>query len=287
MNTDIELLVNAINGLKSNGNIIKDYILPISISFISAFLGVSVAKMTFRHQEKLKLEISKVGIINKYIIRMGEARATLIAIKYNYKELSETHFIGRTLNIPYIMCLENEMPNNASELSFMVTLSKDYVPCDYNASWANPLRVSMAINNYNQAFVILKKRNELFIDLNNKISDYRKKNGIPQHSAITLDLIDSLIGRQELVALCDLTEKMISLIDDILFELDDFMVNFPGEARDKLNQKLIKGYGVVLQYQESPFKIWRTLEPDYKIIANLMDVSEDEAKARYDNGYKR
>lgn len=288
MNTDIELLVNAINGLKSNSSIIKDYIFPISISFISAFLGVGAAKLTFRHQEKLKIEVAKVGVINKYIIQMEEARTALIGIKLNYKDLDETNFIGRCLQVPQIITIrENEISNNAHELSFMVTLAKNYVACDYDASWANPMRVSTVINNYNLISILLSKRSELKIDFNNKMSDYKKINGIPQGSNLTLEMMDKAYGIQELIALCDLTERLISLVDDVLYELDDFINNFPSEARGKINLKLIKGYCVVLQSEGSPFKIWRTIEPDYIDIANHMCISPDEAKTRYNNGYKR
>lgn len=287
MSSDVELLVNAINGLKNDDNIIKDYIFPIASSFISASLGVMAAKLTFRQQEKLKNEIAKVNQINKIIIIMGEARGQLLAIKHNYKNLSETHFIGRSLEIPPIIIDDCKLENNSNELSFLVGNEAEWSDVGYQQSWANILRISMMINNCNHVYVILKKRNELCIDLMGKLSNYKKEVNFIEGSNITYEMLVQAFGERELIAFCDLTERLIAFLDDVLFEVIDFMRNFPDMAIGKIDKKIIKGHVKVLKYQEGKVEIKRTIAPDYDVISYLMGMSVEDIKARYDNGYKR
>lgn len=287
MSADVELLVNAINGLKNDGNVIKDYIFPIASSFVSASLGVVAAKLTFRQQERLKNEIAKVNQINKIIIIMGEARGELLAIKHNYKNLSETHFIGRSLEIPPIIMDDYKLDNNANELSFLVGNEGDGSDSDYQKSWANILRISMMINNCNHVYVILKKRNELCIDFLGKLSNYKKEINFIEGSNLTYEMLVKAFGERELIAFCDLTERLIAFLDDILFEVIDFMRNFPIMAVSKVDKKIIKGHVKILKYQESKVEIKRTTAPDYDVISKLMGMNVDDIKARYDNGYKR
>ncbi|NIC29341.1 hypothetical protein ACOMDM_09975 [Serratia plymuthica] len=287
MSTNVELIVNAINGLKNDGDIVKDYIFPIASSFISASLGVVAAKLTFRQQEKLKNEITKVNLINKVIISMGEARGALLAIKHNYKDLTQTHFIARALEIPPIIIDDFKLVNNANELSFLVGDEKDYDDVGYQMSWANILRISMMINNCNHIYVVLKKRNELWVDLMEKISSYKKEIKHNEGENISYEMLVDACGEMELIALCDLTERFVSFLDDILFEVNDFMFNFPELAGKKVDKKIIKGHVKVLKYQDDKVEIKRTIAPDYDVISTYMDMSVEEVKARYDNGYKR
>lgn len=287
MSTDVELIVNAINGLKNDGGMIKDYIFPIASSFISASLGVLAAKLTFSQQEKTKYEIGKLTLVNKLIIMMGEARGTLLAIKHNYKDLSESHFIARTLVIPPIIMDDFKITNNASEFSFLVGDEGEYDESEYNKSWANILRISMMINNYNQVCVILNKRNEICMDFMRKLADYKKEINYIEGADVSYKMLSQAFGERELIAFCDLTERLLSFLDDILFEINDFMHNFPALAKSKLDKKLINGHGKVLKYQDGKLEIKRTPPPDYSIIATLMGMSIEEIEARYDNGYKR
>lgn len=287
MNANVELIVNAINGLKNDGDIVKDYIFPIASSFISASLGVVAAKLTFRQQEKLKNEITKVNLINKLIIIMGEARGALLAIKHNYKDLSQTHFVARALEIPPIIFDDIKLENNANELSFLVGDEKDYDHVGYQNSWANILRVSMMINNCNHVYVILKKRNELLVDFMGKLSNYKKEINHKEGTPLSYDMLVEAFGEMELIALCDLTERLVSFLDDILFEVNDFMFKFPDLAGSKVDKKIIKGHVKVLKYEVDEVEIKRTIAPDYDVISMLMGMSVAEVKARYDNGYKR
>lgn len=287
MNSDVELIVNAINGLKDNGNVAKDYVLPVFLSLTSAYLGVAVAKMTFSHQEKVKSEVGKVNIINKYLMKVGEARQALIAIKYNYKNMTKKDFIERAFEVPYIIFDDRRIINDSYELSFMAAPEKNYVKKEYHESWENPLRVSMMIDNYNQIYNLLTKRNEIYIELMGILSSQMSVSEKVTEKDNGEERLYSIIGKERLLSFCDLTEKLISFTDDILFEVEDFMVNFAVAAKGKVNLKLIKKYSTLLQYAKSEYEITRAIEPDYKNIGEYLGVTTQEAKERYDHGYIR
>ncbi|CAI0726999.1 hypothetical protein [Serratia entomophila] len=287
MNSKIELLIQAVNDLKGNGSIAKDYIYPIVLPFLSAFVGVAAAKLTFRHQEKVRAEVSKVSVLNKLIIKMGEARSSLLGLKFNYKDLSETNFIKRALDIPPIIIGDYKVESNASDLSFLVDDDPDYTAAEYNKTWINIPRVGMMINNYHQVHTMLIKRNELYLDVLSNISSFKIKSGMSAVASMNYEQIIAAVGTDKLVAFCDLTQSFISLLDDVLFEINDFMFNFPEQARSKIELKLIKGYCKVLKYKTGGYEIKRTIEPDYEFIASFMGLTIDEAIGKYNFGFKR
>jgi hypothetical protein len=287
VNSKIELLIQAVNDLKSNSSIAKDYIYPIAIPFLSAFIGVAAAKLTFRHQEKIKAEVTKVNALNKLIIKMGEARSSLLGLKYNYNDLSETNFIKRALDIPPIIISDYKVETNASELSFLVDDNPDYTAKEYDKTWINIPRVGMMISNYHQVYSMLIKRNELCLEVLNSISSFNVKKGMLAGAPMSYDHIEDAVGADKLVAFCDLTQLFISFLDDVLFEINDFMFNFPEQAERKIEKKLIKGYCTVLKYKTGGYEIKRTIEPDYQFIADFMGLTIEQAIKKYDFGYKR
>ncbi len=287
MNSKIELLIQAVNDLKGSSSIAKDYIYPIVIPFLSAFVGVAAAKLTFRHQERVRAEINKVNALNKLIIQVGEARSALLAIKHNYKNLSETNFIERALRIPPIIITDYKLESNASELTFLVDVDTDYDAAEYDKTWINIARVGMLISNYHQVFTMLSKRNELCLDIMESIASLKERNNVTTWHSVEFKSLIEVVGKTKLISFCDLTQSFISFLDDVLTEANDFMCNFPGQAREKIDLKLIKGYCSVLSYQVNDYLMKRTIDPDYQFIADAMGVTIDEAKGRYDFGFKR
>ncbi|EMN8762193.1 hypothetical protein I5K93_10615 [Serratia marcescens] len=287
MNSKIELLIQAVNDLKGNGSIAKDYIYPVVMPFFSAFAGVVAAKLTFRHQEKVKAEINKVNKLNELIIQMGEARSTLLSVKHNYKDLYEIHFIKRALIIPLIIIGDYKIKNYAGELSFLADDDNNYTAAEYHKTWINIPRVGMMIGNYHQVFTMLIKRNELFLEVMNEITSFKVKNKMAPDFAIEYKVLISVVGEEKLLVLCDLTQSVISLLDDVLFEINDFMFKFPEQANGKIDLKLTKDLCKVLRYKAGDYKLERTLEPDYESIAKYMGLTIVEAKSKYSYGYKR
>ena len=56
---ETELLVRAIESLRQDENLFKDYIFPIASAFFSALLGAGVAYFTLKYQEDIKIEKRK------------------------------------------------------------------------------------------------------------------------------------------------------------------------------------------------------------------------------------
>lgn len=287
MLSNIDLLSQSVDALKCNSSIAKDYVFPIASSFISAFLGVAAAKLTFRHQEKVRAEVSKVNSLNKLIIKMGEARSALLAIKQNYQDLTETHFVFRAMEIPPILLGDYKIESNASELSFLTDENPKYKASEYDKTWVNIQRVGMMIHNYHHIYSMLNKRNELKVDAHNKISEFQIKHKIAADSDFGINDLLAIVGHENMVAFCDLTQSVVSLLDDVLFEINDFMFKFPKQANGKINAKLIKGYCRVIKYQEDDFIIERTVELDYSSAALIMGLSIDAVRKKYDFGYNR
>ncbi|HGM6996141.1 hypothetical protein I5T97_19590 [Serratia marcescens] len=287
MLSNTDLLSQSADVLKCNSSIAKDYVFPIASSFISAFLGVAAAKLTFRHQEKVRAEINKVSSLNKLIIKMGEARAALLAIKHNYNDLTQTNFVLRAMEIPPILLGDYKIENNTSELSFLIDKNPDYKASEYDKTWVNIQRVGMMVNNYHQVYNMISKRNELCIDVHEKIVEFQKKHKTPENTGLSISDLIKIVGHGNMVAFCDLTQSFVSFLDDVLFEINDFMFKFPEQANGKIDSKLIKGYCMVIKYKEDGLICKRTVDLDYSSAAQLMGLSVGAVKEKYDFGFKR
>lgn len=58
MHNETELIVNAIESLRQEGSIFKDYIFPIASAF---FTSAGIAYKSFRYQDDIKIEKEKNG----------------------------------------------------------------------------------------------------------------------------------------------------------------------------------------------------------------------------------
>ena len=286
MSTDIEMLAASINSLKNDSGIAKDILLPVLMSFISAFIGFFFARILFNQQEKIKSEINKVNLINKYSIMVADIRGSLLAIKYNYDSILDTHPINRALTMPNILNNNVAVTCNTYELSFISEKSNGKQIAYYD-TWMNVLRISAMLNNYNQIIAILNQRNEIHIEIMTQINDYNKSSGIKVGSELGHDVINNMVGEVRIASLCALTERFISIVDDILMESSDFLINFPLEMDRLINQKVIKSQCTILKFKKESIEITKTIEPDYKILASILCCSVEEAKAMCDNGYRR
>lgn len=286
MSTDIEMLAASINSLKNDSGIAKDILLPVLMSFISAFIGFFFARVLFYQQEKVKLEIGKVNLINKYTIMVADIRSSLLAIKYNYDSILDAHPINRALTMPYILNNDVAVACNTYELSFISEKSNGKQIAYYD-TWMNVLRISAMLNNYNQILAILNQRNKVHSEIMTQINDCSKSLGFKVGGEIRYDVINNMIGEVRIASLCALTERFISFVDDILRESSDFLINFPLEMERLIDKKVIKSQCTILKCKKGSIEITRTTEPDYKILASILGCSVEEAKAMCDNGYRR
>ena len=120
MHQETELLVSAIESLKQEQNIFKDYIFPIASAFFTSLLGAFIAYLALNRQESLKLEKEKLIAANKWTLDAERARSSLISIKGNYYKQLQSHPIQRLVSIPTILLKSEPVLENYQDLAFIV-----------------------------------------------------------------------------------------------------------------------------------------------------------------------
>ncbi|MEG0197692.1 MAG: hypothetical protein RR676_10905, partial [Acinetobacter sp.] len=98
--------------------------------------------------------------------------------------------------------------------------------------------------------------------------------------------IESKINQSDLSCLIDLTERCLRLSDDLIIEFYKFLDEFPKVVSKKIDLKLIKNHGFILDIDMKKNKAIQPLLaesplPDYKKISRISGRSEEELMARY------
>ena len=104
--------------------------------------------------------------------------------------------------------------------------------------------------------------------------------------------IKTYVDAAKLLMLIDLTERVVTLTDDILLELDDFLSEFPKYAKQIINIKRLKKYGSILTYSNNGNqKLLSLLERvptvDFSSVESLYGQAADEIKEKYKTGYEQ
>jgi len=276
LSNDIELIVKAIESLQTN--VIKDYILPVSTVLMSGALGVGSAFYAVDKQEKNKIEIEKIKVINNTLLTAMDVRMNLISIKENYVDRITNHPIDRMLSVPPIMISDSKVQIELASLTFIVPKNNQAVL----NKWDNIGYISTIFSNYNSLLDIWDKRNNIIIDLMPKIKEHFGK---PMDTAT----LRRLIGDGAISQLSDLTEHALNHTDDLLIEVSAFLLGFSAIAKTKVNKKIATKFGQVIEaslpsYEEFPKSvdiISKVPEVNYTLLSQLYGRSEDVLRERY------
>jgi len=284
MQEEAKLIVKAIESLRSEPNLFKDYIFPIASAFFSAILGGAVALLFFRYQEKISVEKHKMNSVNKWTLLADEARANLISIKQNYHGTLTEKPIQRALAIPSVLFSSQSIKENYSELYFIVPKAG----AGKIAKWSQIPRIRAMIHNYNYLQELWLKRNEIEGPITEAVL---KMYSDKAHADVTLDEVLSCVGAVQLSSLVDLTEHVVKLTDDILVELDSFLEEFPAYAKTLIKYKKMKRYGAILTYSKNEdvnlLEIFnKSPQANYESIVDLFGVSQEALQSRYVTGYE-
>lgn len=149
MNQEMELLIQAIEGLKQEGSIFKDYMFPLVSGFFSALLGAGVAYFTLKYQDYIQIEKEKMMTINRWSLLAEEAFSSLIAFKANYNGKLNTHPFQRVSQVPTILNCSKPIIEDFSSLSFIAPKKDD--KDSLKIKWRGIPRIRAMINNYNFA----------------------------------------------------------------------------------------------------------------------------------------
>lgn len=285
MNQEIDLLVKAIDGLKQDPNIFKDYLFPIASALFTSLLGAGIAYFTLRHQEGVQIEKQKMNTANKWTLLAEEARSSLIAIKGNYHENLTDNPIQRMSAVPSILFHATPIIERYEELSFII--SKVNQDSGEPEKWSQIPRIRSMISNYNNILELWKKRNQIERPIREAII---AKSGGQAYVNMDQATLMGIISGADLSLVIDLTERVIKLTDDLIIELDDFLAGFPALAKSLINTKRLKRHGSVIKYLNNGNElllklIEKTPEVDYSSVEQLFGESSEQLRQRHSTGY--
>lgn len=286
MDQEIQTIVEAIKSLKQESDIFKDYLFPILSAFFSAILGGTVAYLTFKSQESLILEKEKIINSNKWILSFQYAFANLQAIKSNYKDdLTSSDPIQRLFQIPTILNEHKQITEDLASLSFIAPKKK--VEGEDYEKWSQLPLIGTLAENYNQLLSLWQKQSKYVMAIKEKLAHAQNESAAPR---MNLAEITNIVGISSLAQIVDLTERLVILTDDLLIEINDFMINFPNIAKSKINNKRLKKYGQVLEYSENNNKLLlsyleRSPEVNYNLLSSLLNEDIASIKRRFSTGY--
>lgn len=282
MSPDTIALVEAINGLKQSGSIIKSYLLPFIQTLFATCIGFVIASYTFRKQEAVKADAKKMMDTNKFIIQIDSAFQSLIAFKSKYKDKAEHDPIKRTV-IFGVVNMEFAEISGVEELMFLAKGNKSSEGEPYYRSWNNLPRISSMVSNYKYLVKRVESRNELRMRFESSLSYDSEGNKVfniaslnPEQWKILLELINE-------------NEIILNLTDGLILEMHSFLLGITEAIKNSINIKKVLHLVTLVTINTNNEYIIRQLEPisppDYSKLAELLKITEDEAKYEFSCGY--
>jgi hypothetical protein len=256
----------------SNGNFIKDYILPLLVVlFAGTFAHFSTAFLRYRDAQKEKLQHA-----NDWILGLQTAFNTLITIKRNYHGLITSEPLNRACTIPQVIMYKKPIQMNVSKLSFITLSAKEFTGEFDNHR--NLSFISSLQENYNVILSILEKRNALL----ERYADSLDKAQKNQNNGLSLDDMEKIMGSGDLAALVDMTEALIQFTDDIIIAIHNFLCEFPDICRLTIDIQRIKNTGnIVEHFYDNDELLQHSPRMNAKAVANILSKPEMEVKFRY------
>ncbi len=285
MSEETKLLVEAIESLRQDQNHFKDYIFPLVAGFFSSILGAGVAYLTIRHQDNSQIQKERVQTINDWVLTAESAIQSLISIKQNYHCKLISNPFQRTMEVRSLIGGTSKINKDFTCLSFLVPKKDE--PDTQNVKWRQLPRIRAMIQNYNLIVDMWNKREEIERPIKEKIMH---DNAGLAFAHVTREQIFSSVGVSNFTVLMDITERAIIFTDDLIIELNDFLVNFPIVGKSLIDKKYRDRYGSILTYssKENPKLqnlMEKTIEVDYVILAELLGETEERIRAEYKTGY--
>jgi hypothetical protein len=282
---ETEQIVKAIESLQQESNPLKDYIFPIASAFFTSMLGAGIAYFSLRNQENIQIEKEKMNNTNKWTFALEKAKATLISIKVNYYSELTDNPIQRLSVMPSILFNSEPINEKLEQLSFIIKKADENVE---PAKWSRILRIRAMVNNYNHLIDLWNQRNAIERPIKEKLVDQNSAQGYVDMSE---QEVIKAIGASKMVVLIDLTERVIRLTDDMLIEINDFLINFPLYAKSKIKTKRLKRFGSVITYSVNDNKLLlamlaRTPKPNFSSVENLFGETSEEIERKMKTGYE-
>jgi len=250
---DMQLLIKAIENLKAEDNLIKDYIYPIALAFVSAVMGSLFGYYVVLKREKVEVEKEKIDATNKLLLEAIDCFHDLEAIKGNYLGKLTDNPAQRLACVPPI--LMHHRPSNP-EFAGMFYLAKEASKIFSNRTFqetqdnfANIPRIKLVFENYNTALEMWKTRNELVLPVFEAIVSGNSATGVAN---VRFEDMVRPVGHAKIAQLVDLNEKVLSLTDDLLADFMKLMMELPKISEQLISKKIMGQYGQVFKPEFSP-----------------------------------
>ena len=286
MNEEAILIAQAIDSLRNESSLFRDYMFPMVSGFFSAVLGAWVAYFALKFQERNQLEREKLITCNEWTITMEGVFQSLIAFKENYCAEVGTHPIQRALSVRSILGQSKPLGKNVAELSFLVPTKSD--PDSVKIKWRSISRIGGLVSNYNSLLIIWEKRNTFERPLREKLIN---SCGDSAFAEISHAEALKVLGPKDLLSLIDLTERAVMLTDDLVLETNNFLEKFPEAAKSVIDTRRTKGFGTLIAFsnQENPHLqklLARCPEMDCSPLVDLYGIPEERIKELYGSVYQ-
>ncbi|MCW9017328.1 MAG: hypothetical protein OQJ89_10215, partial [Kangiellaceae bacterium] len=161
------------------------------------------------------------------------------------------------------------------DLSFVIPKLSELQ--DTHRNWRNIARIRAMVKNYNQLMDVWSTRNSLDNVIKETIANHCEKEGILANGE--KEILESIV-LSDLMKFTQINEQAIKLTDDLLIELDDFLMNFPKTVESLLDKDRVKNLGGIFGHSASnaPELFERSPEVNYKIWGELLGYSADEMR---------
>jgi len=264
----------------SQPNVFKDYIMPVFVVILSAITAYFIAIRGYQFQEAAKNERMKADTLNSIVLKMQTMQGNLIATKKNYFVKLGSNPIQRALSIPIMPSKLEPVRFPTNELAQLIYTKNTDIE---KHPWLDFASYVSTFNNFNLLVDLLNIRNELVNDVHRQLAPLISGSGAK--GEISIEDAYDLLDETTRIKYIDLTEHIITLVDDLLVTMNDFMINFPLQTNGIVNKKYLKNYVILRGYENKSDVFLKLLERspsvDLQQLGAFMKMTEEEAKSRY------
>lgn len=281
----VDSIIDAIKGINESGSIVKNYVLPVLLPMLSAFLSYFISVRVFNRQEIVKAEKRKVDVVNQSMCKLFSALTTLLQVKSNYYDgvCASSNPIERALMFPVVVIYGTPISIDVSELTCFISEGKVANSGKYKNMEVDIIMIEDLLRRYNSLLEAIKLRNDFDKECRGKIISAA---GSPVPSArMKNDDIVNVIGASDAAYYVDLTERLMLMIDGLLNDIHSLLKEFPLYSESKINKKLTRGYAQILKFEGLDIRFPLLVNPITKLSIGLMShylgYREDDILKRY------
>ncbi|MBL4797898.1 MAG: hypothetical protein JKY50_10830 [Oleispira sp.] len=272
--SDVEILVKALEQLKPETNIFKDYIYPIVAPFFATLLGAWAGYHASVRKQKRDYEVDRLVALNRILLQAESCFSNLESIKENYRrDIDSSPLRGISFG-PLVLDFE-KASTDVSKLIFLTkTLSKTTRDIDETRLAFNNLpRLKQILHNYNQVLAIWHQRN---VEVK-PIFDALREHAVAGVVEGDVEELFKVVDRENIALVCHLSEKAIKLTDDGLKEFLGLMQELPDLARPCFQKKFLTEEGGIVSYLNDPNIIGQIISrvPDLDSQASIRVFGAD------------